>query len=138
LPTVTSSAGWRLPSANAVFDYQIGGSYPPATAVGVVDRDRTAVPVSGRYTICYVNAFQTQPADNPWWQSQHDGLLLRDPSGRYVQDPDWPGERLLDISTPARRADMLDDGAHALDRAATFVRSVIPTDDNRDCPRFCG
>jgi hypothetical protein len=101
-----STSGWRLPPANAVFDYQIGGAYPPAAAAGIVDRDRTAAPTAGRYSICYVNAFQTQPGENAWWQAHHDTLLLRDAHGGYVEDPDWPGERLLDISTPARRADL--------------------------------
>ena len=102
----TRSPGWRLPPANAVFDYQIGGAYPPAAAVGLVDRDRSTAPVSGHYNICYINAFQTQPEENPWWQGRYDSLLLRDPGGHYVQDPDWPDERLLDISTPARRAQL--------------------------------
>jgi hypothetical protein len=102
----TSPAGWQAPPANAVFDYQIGGAYPPAAAVGIVDRDRTAAPVPGRYNICYVNAFQTQPAENAWWREHHPTLLLKDAGGRYVEDPDWPGERLLDISDPARRAEL--------------------------------
>ncbi|GAA4464996.1 endo alpha-1,4 polygalactosaminidase [Phytohabitans houttuyneae] len=101
-----TNQAWRPPPANAVFDYQIGGPYPPAEEVGVLVRDRAAPPVSGRYTICYVNAFQTQPDDNSWWQSHHDSLLLKDRGGRYVEDPDWPGEHLLDISTPERRTEL--------------------------------
>jgi len=97
---------WQAPPANAVFDYQVGGAYPPATTVGIVDRDRTAAPVPGRYNICYVNAFQTQPAENRWWRERHPTLLLKDAGGRYVEDLDWPGERLLDISSPARRAEL--------------------------------
>jgi hypothetical protein len=129
--TATSSAGWQLPPANAVFDYQIGGAYPPATAVGIVDRDRTAVPVPDRYTICYLNAFQTQPADNPWWQTHHDSLLLRGPDGHYVQDPGWPGERLLDISTRARRTDLaVIVGGRFADCAARGFQAVEP--DNLD------
>src|SRR5207244_1597198 len=31
---------WRLPDANAGFDYQIGGAYAPAAGVAVVSRDR--------------------------------------------------------------------------------------------------
>ncbi|MGN9914500.1 endo alpha-1,4 polygalactosaminidase [Phytohabitans sp. LJ34] len=104
LPSALPSSGaWRAPPANAVFDYQIGGVYPPAAAVGVVDRDRAAAPVPGRYNICYVNAFQTQPGENAWWQAHHPTLLLKDAGGRHVEDPDWPGERLLDIADPARR-----------------------------------
>jgi hypothetical protein len=129
--TATRSPGWRLPPANAVFDYQIGGAYPPATAVGIVDRDRTAAPAPGRYAICYVNAFQTQPADDPWWQTHHDGLLLKDPHKHYMQDQDWPGERLLDISTPARRADLSAIiGGWFADCAARGFQAVEP--DNLD------
>lgn len=102
----TPTPGVRVPPADAVFDYQIGGVYPPAPGVAVVDRDRAAEPSRGRYTICYVNAFQTQPAENPWWQARHRDLLLTDSRGRYVEDVDWPGERLLDISTPARRTEL--------------------------------
>jgi hypothetical protein len=102
----TPASGWRAPPADSVFDYQIGGVYPPAPGVGIVDRDRAAAPAPGRYTICYVNAFQTQPAENPWWQARHRDLLLTGADGRYVEDPDWPGERLLDISTPERRAEL--------------------------------
>lgn len=99
-------SGWRVPPANSVFDYQIGGVYPPAAGVGIIARDRGEAPSPGRYSICYVNAFQTQPADNAWWQGQHRSLLLTDSDGRYVEDPDWPGELLLDISTPDRRAEL--------------------------------
>ncbi|BCB89680.1 endo alpha-1,4 polygalactosaminidase [Phytohabitans suffuscus] len=126
-----TARGWRPPPANAVFDYQIGGPYPPAGVVGVLVRERAAAPVSGRYTICYVNAFQTQPDDNPWWQTDHDTLLLKDRAGRYVEDPDWPGERLLDISTPARRAELAAiAGGWFADCAARGFDAVEP--DNLD------
>jgi hypothetical protein len=68
-----------------------------------VDRDHHQSPVAGRYNICYVNGFQTQPEENSWWVANHPDLLLRD-GGRYVEDPGWPGERVLDVTTPARRA----------------------------------
>ncbi|XVV16140.1 endo alpha-1,4 polygalactosaminidase [Actinoplanes sp. CA-131856] len=89
---------WVAPPANGLFDYQLGGAYPPADAVRIVDRDRTAAAVPGVYGICYVNAFQTQPGENDWWRAEHPGLVLK------KEDPDWPGEYLLDISTPAKRA----------------------------------
>jgi len=128
---VTTTSGVRLPPANSVFDYQIGGVYPPAAGVDIVDRDRTAAPAPGRYTICYVNAFQTQPADNPWWQAQHGSLLLTGSDGRYVEDPDWPGERLLDVSTPDRRAELAAViGGWIADCAARGFQAVEP--DNLD------
>ncbi|WP_242625359.1 endo alpha-1,4 polygalactosaminidase [Krasilnikovia cinnamomea] len=91
------------PPPNAKFDYQIGGAYQPPAGVQVVSRDRKAAPAGGVYTICYVNAFQVQPDELPWWQSHHEELLLKDANGRYVIDQDW-GENLLDISTAAKRA----------------------------------
>ena len=43
-----------LPPVNGQFDYQIGGSYTPSSSVSIVDRDRSASPVAGKYNICYV------------------------------------------------------------------------------------
>ena len=91
------------PPAAASFDYQIGGPYPPAPDVRVVSRDRSAAPAAGRYTICYVNAFQAQPEELAWWRRAHPDLLLRTSGGAPVVDRDWD-EVLLDVSTPARRA----------------------------------
>ncbi|WP_422742496.1 endo alpha-1,4 polygalactosaminidase [Micromonospora sp. WMMD754] len=90
------------PPANATFDYQIGGAYPPPSGVRVVSRDREDPPAAGLYNICYINAFQTQPQETAWWKSNHDDLLLRDASGRYVIDSAW-NEILLDTRTDAKR-----------------------------------
>lgn len=92
-----------LPPANATFDYQIGGAYPPPAGVRVVSRDREDQPAAGLYNICYVNAFQTQPQETAWWKAHHDDLLLRDASGRYVIDGAW-NEILLDTRTAAKRS----------------------------------
>jgi hypothetical protein len=90
------------PPANAAFDSQIGEAYAPPAGVTVVSRDRTDVPAPGLYNICYVNAFQTQPDDIPWWRKNHSDLLLKDGRGREVVDGDW-NEILLDTSTAAKR-----------------------------------
>jgi hypothetical protein len=94
----------RLPPRDVRFDYQLGGAYPAAEDVGVVVRDRTDAPDPDRYSVCYVNAFQTQPGadDVP------ERLLLHDEDGARVEDPGWPDEHLLDISTQERRAAVLD------------------------------
>jgi Glycoside-hydrolase family GH114 len=89
------------PPAGAQFDYQIGGAYPPAPGVSIVDRDRTAAPAAGAYNVCYINAFQTQPGTARWWRTKHRGLLLRR-NGKYVIDSAWD-EMLLDTSTAAKR-----------------------------------
>ena len=94
-----------LPPVGGGFDYQLGGAYPPPKGVTVVTRDRTATPAHAAYGICYVNAFQTQPGELGWWQREHPGLLLR-VGGRYVFDPDWPGEVLLDTSTAQNREEL--------------------------------
>ncbi|MFF5858780.1 endo alpha-1,4 polygalactosaminidase [Streptomyces sp. NPDC012751] len=92
-------AAVRLPPRGAGFDYQIGGGYPPPAGVRIVSRDRSDVPAPGLYNICYVNAFQAQPAERSSWPAD---LLLRDARGRTVIDEDW-NEPLLDLRTPAKR-----------------------------------
>lgn len=82
------------PPAGAAFDYQLGGAYDLQPGVDVVVRDRSAAPAAA-YSICYVNAFQTQPRELGEWP---DELLLRDVSGEIMFDPDWPDEALVDTS----------------------------------------
>lgn len=81
-------------------DYQLGVAYDPPPGVTTVVRDRTAPPLKGGYTLCYVNAFQSQPGDGKRWDA---GLLL-EVDGKAVTDPDWPDETLLDTSTTAKRS----------------------------------
>jgi Glycoside-hydrolase family GH114 len=102
LASATAAAARTLPPPNAQFDYQIGGPYTPVASVAIVDRDRTDAPAAGKYNICYVNAFQTQPEDAAWWAAAHNDLLLRR-GGATVVDESW-SEILIDISTPAKRA----------------------------------
>ncbi|MGY1640627.1 endo alpha-1,4 polygalactosaminidase [Geodermatophilus sp. SYSU D00703] len=89
--------------AGARVDYQLGGAYAPAPGAAGVVRDRTDAPAPGLWSACYVNAFQTQPGADDWPEE----LLLHDTSGRRMEDPDWPGEFLLDVSTDQRRAEVL-------------------------------
>ncbi|CAN5168997.1 endo alpha-1,4 polygalactosaminidase [soil metagenome] len=97
-----------LPPVAARVDYQLGGVYKPAAGVQVVTRDRTAHPAKGTYSICYVNAFQTQPGRLKWWKARHPDLLLRKKSGALVTDPGWPDEVLFDIRTAAKRTALAD------------------------------
>lgn len=90
-----------LPPGNAAPDYQLGGAYDPDPAVGIVARDRTAQAASGIYSICYVNAFQTQPAEQDLWPAD---LLLQDADGEPLIDPNWPDEVLVDTSTEQKRS----------------------------------
>jgi hypothetical protein len=95
------------PPVNARFDYQIGGDYPPGRRVSVVSRDWFAGRDArgGRYTICYVNAFQTQAdergVNRPDERSNWPPRLVLDELG---DDPHWGGEYLIDLGTAARRA----------------------------------
>src|SRR4051794_3285424 len=75
------------PPSGADVDYQLGGVRPVPARVGIVVRDREARPVPGRYNVCYVNGFQTQPGERPVWRG-HADLVLRD-HGRPVVDEAW-------------------------------------------------
>jgi hypothetical protein len=126
----TTARTWAPPPANATFDYQIGGAYPPPAGVTVVSRDSEAAPAAGLYNICYVNAFQAQPGADSWWQANHPDLLLRDANGKLVVDEDWD-ELMLDFSTPAKRTALTGIVGGWIDQcAAKGFRAVEP--DNLD------
>jgi hypothetical protein len=105
---LAAAAGADLPSppANAGFDYQIGGDYPLPEGVSVVSRDwfsghAAAEPV---YSICYVNAFQTQAnergVDRPDERSNWPKRLVLSKLG---DDPHWGGEYLVNVSSAKKR-----------------------------------
>ena len=103
-PTVrpsTTRVRYAAPPANVGFDYQLSEAYPVPAGVRVVSRDYSATPAPGIYTMCYVNAYQSQPEEEGWWKRDHDDLLLKN-SGRYVIDENWD-EIVFDISTEAKR-----------------------------------
>ncbi|KAF9255510.1 glycoside hydrolase family 114 protein [Marasmius fiardii PR-910] len=142
---ITERAFTPLP-ANGKFDYQIGGAYTPDADVKVVTRDRTESPAQGKYNICYVNAFQTQPDEGSFWKTpERDHLLLRNSSGGYFIDPEWPDEIMLDTSTDENRqqiamiingwvSDCKQKGFNAIeaDNLDTFSRSkeLLTADNN--------
>jgi hypothetical protein len=107
VPALASDAGSRAaravvaPPVRAVVSYQLGGAFPPAAGVAIVDRDRSAPPVRGRYNVCYINAFQAQPGELAWWRAHHRDLLLTR-RGRPIVDVTWH-EQLLDTSTASKR-----------------------------------
>ena len=103
---LAASAGTKLPPPNGVFAYQLGGAYTPATNVAIVARDRTDSPAAGKYNICYVNAFQTQPGDSASFAKKYPNLLVKGANRKFVVDPNWPGEYLFDISTAAKRTQL--------------------------------
>ena len=95
-----AAAVMAVPTGTDV-DYQLGGAVEPPANVGIVVRDRTDPPVAGRFNVCYVNGFQTQPNEKRFW-AKHPALVLRDADGRPVVDEAW-GEFLLDVRTAAKR-----------------------------------
>lgn len=105
--TSSSSGGsalLRLPPENGGLDYQLAEPYDLPAGVTIVSRDKSAPIAAGAYNICYINGFQTQPDEAAFWTGSHPELLLRDQNGQPVEDPDWAGEYLLDITTPTKRA----------------------------------
>lgn len=91
-----------LPDPRGGFDYQLGGAYTPPSGVTTVVRDRTATPSGAGYDICYVNGFQTQPAESKVFFKQHPELILQ-VKGKPLIDPEWPDEYIFDTSTAAKR-----------------------------------
>jgi hypothetical protein len=88
-----------LPSGTDV-DYQLGGATAAPAHVGIIVRDRRAAPAAGRYNVCYVNGFQSQPDERRFWRARWWLVLKQD--GRAVVDEAW-GEWLLDLRTTRKR-----------------------------------
>jgi hypothetical protein len=135
----------ELPPPGGRYDSQLGGAYPPPTDTETVSRDRSDPPAEGLYNICYVNAFQTQPGETLWWTENHSDLLLHDNNGNTVEDPNWPGELLLDTGSPQKRQALAEivgawiegcaeDGYQAIeaDNLDTYARSagLLSMNDN--------
>lgn len=113
----TDAAAYTPPPVNAAFDYQIGGDYMLPAGVSVVSRDwfSGSAAADPAYSICYVNAFQTQAdepgTDRPDEHSNWPRSLVLDKLG---DDPNWGGEYLVNISTERKRK-----------RAAAWVGQMI-------------
>lgn len=114
---------------NGKFDYQIGGSYSPQSDVTIVSRDNKESPVSGKYNICYINVFQTQPEDSSWWKKNHPDLLLKKKDGQYFEDPDWEGELFMDTSTDAKRQAIANVHKTTIDNCASKGFNAIEPDN---------
>lgn len=93
---------WQQASHGAI-DYQLGGAYDPAQGTTIVARDASDPPAADTFSICYLNGFQTQPADGEWWLAEHAELVLHGADGEPAIDPGWPDEMALDTSTPETR-----------------------------------
>jgi len=103
-----------VPLPVGVADYQLGEAYRPAEDVTVVVRDATATPEPGVYSVCYVNAFQTQPGETV------------DPALLLAPDPAWPDEYLLDTT---RRGALVERVEKVLDRCVTAGFDAVELDN---------
>ena len=101
--SITIAQDYRPLPTEVGVDYQLGGGYDLADGVEIVVRDSTDSPAGGLYSICYINAFQTQPQDAELWLTERAELILRDDNGDPVIDPGWPDEMILDISNTKNR-----------------------------------
>lgn len=85
------------PPPGVAFDYQLGGDHPlPPGAELVVRQWSGGYADDAAYSVCYVNAFQTEAA------AGHPDSAMNWPEGLVwdeVEDPDWPGEHPIDIGT---------------------------------------
>ncbi|MFD4572609.1 endo alpha-1,4 polygalactosaminidase [Streptomyces sp. NPDC058417] len=126
LQSADAAASVTLPPTAAAWDYQIGAPYTPASDVKIVSRDYTAQPAEGLYNICYINAFQTQPADLADWPAE---LVLRDANGAIVEDPEWEDEYMLDIRTPAKRTAILNKIKPWIDQCASKGFDAVEPDN---------
>lgn len=129
LSLVIPTLAIELPPPGGQYDSQLGGAYTPPAGTKIVSRDRTDPPAAGLYNICYVNAFQTQPSETEWWLGRHPDLLLRRADGSLVEDANWPGEILLDTSTDAKRAALVDIVAPWIEGCAASGYQAIEADN---------
>ncbi len=133
--------GLTAPPPNAIFDYQIGGHYPLPDGVTVVSRDWFASPAAADpvYSICYVNAFQTQ-ADEPGVDrpDEHSNWPRRLVLERLGDDPNWGGEYLIDISTAKKRKRAARWVAPMTDECAAKGYEAVEYDNLDSWTRFDG
>ncbi|UJP40192.1 endo alpha-1,4 polygalactosaminidase [Cellulomonas palmilytica] len=129
IPSAVPSAAARiaLPAPGSSFEYQIGGAEEPLATTRVVIRDATERP-SGRYDVCYVNGFQTQPDETERLLRDAPELVLHD-DGEPVRDEGWPDEALYDLRTAALRTRVAERVAAVMDRCAAAGFDAVEIDN---------
>lgn len=139
-PDGATSDAATVPSTGGV-DYQLGGDGPLDPDVGLVVRDWWEGQPAGDdvTSLCYLNAFQSQPADpgsgrldtaDAW----PDDLLLT----HLGADPGWPGEVLVDLRDADRRARAVDHLTPALVACADAGFVGVELDNLDSWTRFAG
>jgi Glycoside-hydrolase family GH114 len=116
-----------LPAPGARFEYQLGGTDEPAADTVTVVRDATAAP-TGRYDVCYVNGFQTQPDETERLLRTDPGLVLHH-GDEPVRDDGWPDEVLYDLTTPDLRARVADRVGRLIDACAAAGFDAVEVDN---------
>jgi len=128
------------PPVDSQVDYQIGVAYAPPPGTTVVVRDWfSAEPLDAGYSICYVNAFQTEDedaaVDRPDERSNWPQELVLTALG---DDPQWGGEYLVDISTRAKRAMALEHVRPMVDTCRDKGFDAVEYDNLDSWMRFDG
>jgi hypothetical protein len=132
IATALVAVALAAPPVDAGLDYQIGGDYPLPQGVTVVARDwREGRAPEGAYGVCYVNAFQTQPGERSRWPRD---LVLTE----LGDDPGWPGEYAIDISTPRNRARAARRVSRMTRRCADKGFEAVEFDNLDSWTRFAG
>jgi endo-alpha-1,4-polygalactosaminidase (GH114 family) len=109
--------------------------------VSVVSRDwfSGAAAADPAYSICYVNAFQSQPdergVDRPDERSNWPGGLVLT---RLGDDPEWGGEYLVDIGTARKRRRAVAWVGRMIERCARKGYEAVEYDNLDSWTRFDG
>ncbi|MBO3095161.1 endo alpha-1,4 polygalactosaminidase [Cellulomonas dongxiuzhuiae] len=125
-----------LPTPGARFEYQLGGADEPSEDTAVVVRDSTATP-TGRYDVCYVNGFQTQPSQTERLLRAEPALVLHH-AGEPVRDDGWPDEVLYDLTTPELRARVAERVGHVIDACGAAGFDAVEVDNLDSYTRSLG
>lgn len=125
-----------LPTPGTAFEYQIGGADEPDAATGIVIRDSTERP-TGRYDVCYVNGFQTQPGETERvLQTEPDLVLHHD--GTPLRDDGWPDEVLYDLTSADLRARVAERVGRVIDACAAAGFDAVEIDNLDSYTRSLG
>ena len=136
-----SAVGYEPPPVDAGFDYQIGGDYPLPNGVEVVSRDWfSGNPAANpAYSICYVNAFQTQADERgtnvPTSARTGPGGWS---SSKLGDDPKWGGEYLVDIRNASKRRRAARSVGQMIDGCAAKGYDAVEFDNLDSWTRFDG
>jgi len=125
-----------LPAPGTPFEYQLGGAEEPDPTAGVVVRDSTAPP-TGRYDVCYVNGFQTQPDETDRLVRSAPELVLHH-GDEPLRDEGWPDEVLYDITSPDLRQRVAERVGRVIDACAAAGFDAVEVDNLDSYTRSLG